>query len=171
VVRWGGAGLTVAICVLWFGWLRPQSLGGRAGYVIVSGRSMLPTMHGGDLAMVRSQTRYAVGDVVAYRIPQGDAFAGRRIIHRIVGGEASNGFVMRGDNNAEPDLWHPRASDIEGRLWWRAPAFGRAIAFARSPFSLAAVAGGVAFALALTWPRPGEGRDVATASGGPSSPS
>jgi signal peptidase len=133
----------------WMLWLRPQFAGGRTGYVIVSGRSMLPSLRGGDLAMVQRQSVYRIGDVVAYRIPDG-VFRGRRIIHRIVGGNAADGFVMRGDNNRDDDLWRPRGPDIEGRLRTRLPGVGRAVAFARAPAVLAAVVGGFVFAFVMT---------------------
>ena len=130
---------------------RPEFLGGRVDYIIVGGRSMLPTLHGGDLVVVQREPAYRVGDVVAYHIPDG-LFRGRRIIHRIVAGDPAHGFVMRGDNNAEDDLWYPRPPNIEGKLWVRLPAAGRVVAFVRSPFVLAAVAGGFVFALVMTSP-------------------
>jgi len=149
--------------VIWALWLRPEPLGGRAAYIIVSGRSMLPELHGGDLVALRRRSSYAPGDVVTYRIAAGE-FRGRRIIHRIVGGSATDGFVMRGDNRHEDDLWHPRPSDIEGKLWFRLPGAGRAVAFARTPTVIAAVAGGFAFAFALTWqPRRGQEPESAAA--------
>jgi len=138
----------------WAMWLRPEFLGGRVDYVIVGGQSMLPTLHGGDLVVVERESAYRVGDVVAYRIPNG-IFEGRRIIHRIIGGNEADGFVMRGDNNEDDDLWQPRHSDIEGKLRLRLPGVGRPVALARSPGTLAAVAGGFVFAFAMTWnPRP-----------------
>jgi signal peptidase len=152
----------VGAVVIWMLWLRPQALGGRAGYIIVSGRSMAPTMHGGDLAIVRRERSYRVGDVVTYRIPNGE-FRGRRIIHRIVGGDGTAGFTLRGDNKPDADRWYPRRSDIEGKLWLRLPSAGRAVALARSPAILAAAVGGFVFALTLTWPArersPGRGID------------
>jgi len=151
--------LTLAVLPLiaWALWLRPEFLGGKVDYIIVGGRSMLPTLHGGDLVVVQRQGSYRVGDVVAYHIPNG-VFRGRRIIHRIVGGDSVHGFVMRGDNNNEDDLWLPRHADIEGRLRLRLPGAGRVVAFARSPAVLAAFAGGFAFAFVMTssgrqWPR------------------
>jgi len=110
---------------------------------------MLPALHGGDLVVVQRERTYRVGDVVAYHIPDG-IFRGRRIIHRIVGGDGGHGFVMRGDNNAENDLWNPRPADIDGKLWLRLPAAGLVVAFARSPAVLAAVAGGFVFAFVMT---------------------
>lgn len=145
--------LTLALLPLlaWALWLRPEFLGGSADYIIVGGRSMLPTLRGGDLVIVQRERVYRVGDVVAYQIPDG-VFEGRRIIHRIVGGDPANGFVLRGDNNAEDDLWYPRQANIEGRLWLRVPAAGLLVAFVRSPAVLAAVAGGFVFAFAMTSP-------------------
>ena len=134
----------------WAIWLRPEFAGGRVDYVIVGGQSMLPTLHGGDLVVVQKESAYRVGDVVAYRIP-GGVFGGRRIIHRIVGGDGAQGFTMRGDNNGDDDLWQPRHSDIDGKLWLRLPAAGRSVALARSPAGVAAVTGGFVFALAMTW--------------------
>ena len=141
--------MVVALVIAgWAVLLRPVFAGGRTGYVIVSGRSMLPALHGGDLVLVRRRAVYGVGDVVAYRIPDG-VFRGRRVIHRIVGGDPAGGFVLRGDNNPDDDLWRPRPSDIEGRLWKRLPGAGRVVAVARTPAVLAAVVGGFVFAFVL----------------------
>jgi signal peptidase len=134
----------------WAIWLRPEFAGGRVDYVIVGGQSMLPALHGGDLIVIERKSAYRVGDVVAYRIPNG-IFQGRRVIHRIVGGDPVQGFVLRGDNNDDDDLWQPRHVDIEGKLWLRLPGVGRPVALARSPGALAAVAGGFAFAFVMTW--------------------
>jgi len=120
---------------------------------------MLPALHGGDLVVVQRERTYRVGDVVAYHIPDG-IFRGRRIIHRIVGGDGVHGFVLRGDNNAEDDLWYPRQANIEGKLWLRLPAAGLVVAFARSPAVLAAVTGGFVFAFVMT--SGGQRRDAAS---------
>ena len=137
----------------WAIWLRPEFAGGRVDYIIVGGQSMLPTLHGGDLVVVERKPAYRIGDVVAYRIPNG-VFGGRRIIHRIVGGDPVQGFQLRGDNNDDDDLWRPRHADIEGKLWLRLPALGQPVAFARSPAVLAAVVGGFVFALVMTSKHP-----------------
>jgi signal peptidase I len=149
LTRWALTGLAI---LAWAVWLRPESAGGRVDYVIVGGRSMLPTLHGGDLVVVQRKPAYRVGDIVAYHIPDG-VFRGRRIIHRVVGGNAGDGFVMRGDNNVDDDLWHPRPADVDGELWKRLPAAGRLVAVARTPGVLAAVAGGFVFAFVMTWER------------------
>lgn len=149
IVRWGGLAVTVALVAAWFFLLRPQVLGGPAGYVMVSGTSMLPKFHNGDLIVVHAQSAYAVGDVVAYRVPKGDPAAGLQVIHRIVGGSAAKGFVMQGDNRTAPDIWHPKATDIVGQAWMHVPKGGMVLAFLHSPLLLGSLAAGIIFAMFL----------------------
>ncbi len=143
-------GLTVFVVAAWLVWLRPQPLGGSTGYIIVRGNSMRPTLLPGDLVVVRRQRHYHRGQVVTYRIPDGE-FRGQRIIHRIVGGSEETGFLMLGDNKPDADLWHPKPADVIGRQVLRLPAFGRALILLRSPMVFAALAAGIAFSLTLTW--------------------
>jgi signal peptidase len=108
----------VAAC-LWFG--LPQSLGGRADWVLVSGTSMLPRFHTGDLVLVEHRSSYHVGEVVAYRVPKGQVGAGHIVIHRIVGGNGTKGWTMKGDNRTAPDLWYPTNHDVVGAKSLRIP--------------------------------------------------
>src|SRR5205823_5560673 len=57
--------VVLALPVLWF--LAPLQLHGHTGYAIVSGISMEPRFHGGDLVLIHEQPSYHVGQVVAYR--------------------------------------------------------------------------------------------------------
>jgi signal peptidase len=139
---------TVAVLVIGLAWavtLRPQSLGGPAGYVMVRGVSMNPTYHTGDLIVTHPRTAYSRGDIVAYRVPKGQVGEGIVVIHRIVGGSAERGYLIRGDNNPDPDPWHPKPSDIVGRAWLVGPKLAQVLAFLHSPLPLASLAaGGVA---------------------------
>ena len=113
------AQLALVAVLLWFA--LPQGLGGRAGWVLVSGTSMLPHLHTGDLVLVERRSSYHVGDVVAYHVPKGQVGAGHVVIHRIVGGNGSTGWTMQGDNRTAPDLWHPTNRDVLGSKALRIP--------------------------------------------------
>ena len=128
--------LTVAAIVLWALFLRPASLGGPASYVLVSGKSMLPRYHTGDLVLVERQSSYHAGEVIAYRVPKGDPMAGAQVIHRIIGGNATKGFVVQGDNRTAPDVWRPKAKDIVGAKALRIPDAVFVLGFLRSPLLL-----------------------------------
>lgn len=115
-------------------------------------------MHTGDVVLVHRQDRYAIGDVVAYRIPRGQAGAGRVVIHRIVGGSAAAGYVLRGDNRGSKDMWRPRPADIVGKEKARAPAMGLVARRILSPVGLGILAALAVFALILGDPAPREPR-------------
>jgi signal peptidase len=128
-------GLAAALLALW-----PQSLGGNVAYVKVSGHSMEPTFHIGDVVMVRSEPGYHVGDVVAYRVPAGEVGAGTEVVHRIVGGDSRHGFVTRGDHNRYRDQWRPRPGDIVGRKVLLVPGVASVFSALHGPLPLAAFA-------------------------------
>jgi signal peptidase I len=140
-----------AICA-WAVTLAPQFLGGPAGYVVVAGNSMEPKLSNGDLAVVRRRPGYEVGDVVAFRVPPGEAGAGSLVIHRIARGSASRGYVTRGDNRSGRDLWRPREADVVGSLWFSVPKGGVAFRLLRAPVVLALVAAALAFGLVVRPP-------------------
>ena len=81
-------------------------------------------MYEGDLAVVRQQSSYEEGDIVAFRVPEGEDGEGAIIIHRIVGGDAENGFILQGDNKDSTDRWHPRQDDIIGSTWFHVGGAG-----------------------------------------------
>jgi len=142
-----------ALMLVWVFTLRPQALGGPAGYVMVRGTSMLPTFDPGDLVVVRPQSAYATGDVVAYRVPDGDTGQGIIVIHRIVGGDVTAGFVLKGDNNDALDEWHPKQRDIVGKPWLHLSHAGDMLAFTHSPLPLASLAAGIAVAVVVVPPK------------------
>jgi signal peptidase I len=131
----------------WFVLLRPQFLGGPAAYVLTAGTSMRPTLSDGDLVVLRRAGAYRRGDVIAYRVPRGDPAAGSRVIHRIVGGSRSRGYVVKGDNKPYPDPWRPKPGDVIGSEWFVIPHVGTVFWLLRSPLVLASLAAGLAFGL------------------------
>ena len=141
--------LTAALLVAWVVYLRPVSLGGPADYVIVSGHSMEPTFHPGDVVVALSQPSYVRGDVVVYRVPHGETAAGDRVIHRIVGGSANTGYVLKGDNKVGVDPWRPEAQDVLGKERLLIPHAGVALLFLRTPLGIAILAGLTTLLVAL----------------------
>lgn len=100
------------------------------------GVSMNPVYHEGDLVVVARASTYAVGDIVAYRPPD----AQLTLLHRIIGGDASAGFVMKGDNNQSIDRFTPTPNQIVGRAFLHLPHVGDWMHLITSPIALASVA-------------------------------
>jgi len=144
---WAVTAALVGVLV-WFGW--PSTLGGCTTLTIVSGHSMEPTYYTGDLVVSRCGTPEA-GDVVVYTPPGLDH---GRVIHRVVGGDAGDGWVIQGDNNDFLDPWRPHAADVLGIARLHVPGLGRVASILLDPWawaSLLVVAAGV-----LLWPAPPE---------------
>jgi signal peptidase I len=141
--------LTLVLAAGWFAFLRPTIWGGPLTYVVIRGTSMRPTYQPGDLVLVRREANYGPGDIVAYRVPDGDIASDLILIHRIIGGSGEEGFTLLGDNNQEKDLWYPTNSDIVGRPVFHIPSVGLILTFLRAPLVLASLAAGVAVSLVL----------------------
>lgn len=135
--------LLVAGFLAWFVLLRPTALGGPASYLWVSGVSMLPTLETNDFVVTQKQDRYAVGDILAYHVPEGEPGAGTMVIHRLIGGSPTEGFVLQGDNKPAPDEWHPRQTDVVGKLWIAIPGAGKYLQLLRSPTVFAPLVAGI----------------------------
>jgi signal peptidase I len=153
------AGMAIAV---WAIALRPQWLGGPAAYILVRGDSMAPTYESGELLLVEAQPAYAIGEVVAYRVPDGEVGGGLLVAHRIVRIVGPDGYLMQGDNNPAPDPWTLSRADIAGRVVLGIPAIGRLLALVFDP----TVAGGLAAAsVVMAMVARGNGRGTATAPG------
>jgi signal peptidase len=151
--HWLSLLLLVGAAAAWIIVLRPGALGGPATYVVVRGDSMNPTYATGDLVILERSDAYGPGDVVAYRVPQGELGAGLVVVHRIIGGDAASGFLMRGDNNPAPDPWSPRGDDVVGRSAVWLPGVGRVVAVVRQPATLAAICAALIVTLFAMPPR------------------
>jgi signal peptidase len=137
----------LGIAALWFVFLRPASLGGPATYIIVSGESMLPSLRAGDFVLAVKDRAYRTGDVVAFRVPRADPGGGTLVIHRVVGGSARDGFVIKGDNRQFRDPWMPKGREIAGKPLVTIPRLGLLFVFLRAPLGLAGMAGLLTFLL------------------------
>lgn len=111
----------------------PTRFGGQAAYVIVTGISMEPGFHRGDLAILRQENDYVVGDVVTYRHPTIGP-----VIHRIIRRDGLR-FVFKGDNNSWVDEYHPTQEELIGKLWIHLPGAGAVVEQLRVPSNMAAM--------------------------------
>lgn len=150
------AGLVLAALVAGMAYLFwPSSLGGCSTMTIVSGNSMEPTYSTGDLVWSRCGEP-AVGDVVVYTPPDTD---GGRVIHRIVGGDGAQGWVLQGDNNDFLDPWNPDNADVVGIAAVHLPGLGSIVYGLGNPFiwgSLLLLAAAI-----YLWPRTEDPEDSA----------
>ena len=94
---------------------------------IVLTQSMQPTINPGDIVLSLNPERLPpkIGDVVTYTARRFDGSAVASFTHRIMSGDAQNGFVMKGDNNPAPDTQKPTISDISGVVFYTIPMIGK----------------------------------------------
>lgn len=121
--------------------LRPVWLGGAFGYTIVSGGSMEPTLTSGDLVATKRQRTYERGDIVVYAVPRGEVGEGAHVVHRVAGGTAGAGYVVRGDAKEADDPWRPTPDDVIGKVVVDVPHVGYGLVFLRTWLGLAVLAG------------------------------
>jgi signal peptidase I len=100
--------------------------GALQGRVVLTG-SMKPTINPGDVVITES-IKFAkpkVGDIVLYsaRDLQGQAVS--TWAHRIIGGNAKEGFVIKGDANPAPDIGNPKLSDMQSVVLFKIPGIGQ----------------------------------------------
>jgi signal peptidase I len=133
-----------ALLDAFWAFLAPQQIGGRCIYVIVSGNSMEPFMHTGDLAILRQSDDYQPGQVVVYRHPKLGS-----VIHRIIA-ERRGRYILQGDNNAWIDSFLPSNQDIEGALWLHLAGAGKVLRGFRTPLGAVLLAGVIG--VFLFWP-------------------
>jgi signal peptidase I len=142
-------GLSLVLAVFWWNLYRPQIVGGPAAYAMVSGKSMESTLLDGDLVITREHRSYHVGEVIVFRVPDGDPRAGLAVIHRIVGGSAQTGYLTRGDNRTTADPWMTPQHDVIGSVALRIPYAGSVMVFLGKPPIFAWLLGSIA--LTTVW--------------------
>jgi signal peptidase I len=137
--RWYQAVLAAFLLVLVIAaWMvfAPLQLGGHSTYIIVTGNSMEPGFHLGELVIVQPQLDYQVGDIVVYRNPQLKAY----VFHRIIGVKLDR-FIVKGDNNSWTDSYLPTRGEVVGKLWLHIPTLGKVVQWLRLPLHLSLMAG------------------------------
>ena len=130
------AGL-LAVAMLGAAWLYlgPSQVGGQATYSITRGISMEPLLHKNDLALVRAQSSYKVGDIVLYE----SSVLHRPVLHRII--VIQNGhYFFKGDNNGFIDPGYATRSALMGKLWFHVGGVGRLLGWIGTPSHAAVLA-------------------------------
>lgn len=94
--------------------------------VVLTG-SMSPTINPGDIVLLAKPDRITpeVGEIATYL---GRRFSGEPVglfTHRIIGGNADEGFIMKGDGNPSPDVQRPKTEDISGVVFFVIPFVGK----------------------------------------------
>ena len=143
------AAIVAVLAVAWFVFLRPPLLGGTTHYVTVSGTSMLPTLHENDIVVLDKQSDYANGDIIVYFVRDDPTLHGLRVIHRIIGGSAAEGYITQGDNRPVADPWRPTPADIMGRETLRIPKAGVVLKALKTPTALGLLA--ILWVVVLFW--------------------
>jgi signal peptidase len=128
---WASEALVVALALaVW-----PAAWGGSTSLTIVAGHSMDPTFATGDLVVGRTGP-VRVGDVIVYQPDDVDG----HVVHRVVGGNATDGWVMRGDDNTWDDIWRPTSDEVVGVVRWHVPHVGAVLGGLTSPTAWVAYA-------------------------------
>lgn len=135
--------VVAVLCGAFWLTLGPRSLGGPASYIVVSGTSMQPKYHTGDLVVVRQQPTYHIGEIVAVSVD------GSHVIHRLYAGNSRSGWMTKGINRTTPDTWVIPNKSIVGAAWLLWPGGARWIMWLGTTTGRAALAGLLALIVAL----------------------
>jgi signal peptidase I len=94
--------------------------------IVLTG-SMSPAINPGDMVISTTPDKKApqIGDVVVYAGKKFDGSKVASFAHRIIDGNATTGFTVKGDNNPDPDTQKPVLSEIEGVVLLTIPFVGQ----------------------------------------------
>ncbi|MEU4621673.1 DUF5305 family protein [Actinoplanes sp. NPDC023801] len=93
---------------------------GQVSYVVTYGISMNPVYYADDLVILIRSDSYEVGQIAAYHGNDGQT----EVLHRIIDGDGTSGYVLKGDNNDSVDAAKPTADKIIGRAVLHIPQGG-----------------------------------------------
>ncbi|MEI7540597.1 MAG: signal peptidase I [Actinomycetes bacterium] len=117
------AGYSLAIALFAFSML---SFSGITKARVVLTGSMAPAIHVGDV-IITTPIKYKnpkIGDVIAYQAKRFNGAPVGVFSHRIIGGNISTGFIVKGDINKLPDSQRPVSKDILGVVIFVFPYIG-----------------------------------------------
>jgi len=100
------------------------------GYVkarVVLTGSMAPAIKSGDIVILipSKHKEPMIKDVVAYTGKRFDGSSVGVFTHRIIDGDATTGFIVKGDANPSPDVQKPTLADVSGIVVFTIPFIGQ----------------------------------------------
>jgi len=109
-------------------------------HVVASG-SMVPRLNVGDVVIALSDefSPPAMGDIVIFKGTKLNGEAIGPFAHRIVGGDATSGWVTKGDANESDDSFRSTSVEIMGKVLFSIPGLGLLL----EPRTLLLVLGGL----------------------------
>ena len=119
-----------------FLYLWPSALGGDTDYMIVYGKSMLPTIEPGSIVITKKVHDYHIDDIVSYSQMEEDIE--KTVVHRIID-EDEGGFIIKGDNNRKNDPGIVPPESIYGKAIFWITYGGYALEVARNPLVMAVI--------------------------------
>ena len=105
---------------------------------------MQPLLYKNDLALIRPETSYHVGDVVLYE----SQILHRPVLHRIFLIQNGN-YFFKGDNNSFVDPGYATRAELVGKLWFHVPWVGGVLSWFGKPLHAALLASLAALAVAF----------------------
>ena len=93
---------------------------------VVLTESMQPVINPGDL-LVSVSPRFnspQIGEVVIYTGKKFDGTVVASFAHRVIGGDVSSGYIVKGDANDLADVQRPIIAEIEGVVLFNIPKVG-----------------------------------------------
>ncbi len=102
-------------------------LSGTLAFRVVLTESMMPSIKPGDVIVTISDNVVTpkMDDVVVYIAKRFDGTPVAPFAHRIIGGSADDGWIVKGDNNPNADVQRPTSDDIASVVVAVWPGVGR----------------------------------------------
>lgn len=121
------SGIAYALIVILFAVVAFVGLSGIVSLRVVLTNSMEPAIMPGDVIVTVSDNfvQPKLNDVVVYTATNFDGEPIAPFAHRIIGGDAENGWVVKGDNNGEADVQTPTSKEIESVSIATLPQIGK----------------------------------------------
>ena len=90
---------------------------------IVSTSSMQGTIDQGSLVLSQNWLKPKIGEIAIYRETTDASAADRLVVHRVIAGNSTDGFIFQGDNNQSADPKTVMEKDVVGVVAFWIPGF------------------------------------------------